>query len=88
MKDSIPIVVSSEMSIKLAARKIKSQFPDVPEGKLMHAIVAGAMSDLLDKNTCSQALSYFKGPMIHAERAGVNPVWIRETMQKCGIPLY
>lgn len=72
---------------RVAMRRIKFQFSGTPEGKLMYAILNGALLDLEDKSHKDQAKYYLNGPMIHAELAGVNPTWIRETLHKCGVVL-
>ena len=82
---------------RLAARKIKPQFPDSAEGQLMFAIVECAIKDFTahkpKKNwgtwyACREsARRYLRGDIASAEICGVSADWISEVIGKCGINL-
>ncbi len=65
-------------------KKIKYQFPDSPEGKLMFGIVQSAIHDLMTANHRRSAILYLTSDIPHAEIAGVNAKWIRDQLRKVG----
>ena len=69
-------------------RTIKPQFIEGPDGRLMYAIVAGAISESVKMKGTDyplQARRYLFGDIIHAELAGVDVEWIKSVMQKYGL---
>lgn len=78
---------------RVACRKILTQFPGFPEGRLMGAIVCGAVIDLVrtsdnqyeHKTLRRRAMAYIAGPMKHAELAGVEPAWIRTVLTQLNV---
>ena len=67
---------------RAAFHKIRSQFPAIPEGQLMGAIINGAIVDLSSTKYRLEAIRYLQGNMIHAEMAGVDADWIRDVLVK------
>lgn len=85
--------VPVDQRAKVACRMIMTQFPSFPEGRLMGAVVCGAITDLnisilSGEETAllrRKAMTYLNGPMKHAELAGVEPEWIRLIMKRVGL---
>ena len=48
----------------------------------MYAIINGAVVDLSSTKYRLEAIRYLQGDMIHAEMAGVDAGWIRDTLVK------
>ena len=67
---------------RAALYKIRSQFPAIPEGQLMCAIINGAIVDLSSTKYRLEAIRYLQGDMVHAEIAGVDAGWIRGVLVK------
>ncbi|MCP5013848.1 MAG: hypothetical protein GY938_01030 [Ketobacter sp.] len=64
----------------MAIKKISAQFPDVPEGRLMAAVICQAVRDAVMKRDDierSRARLYLSGRMEAAEICGVDSDWIR-----------
>lgn len=80
---------------KLISKKIKPQFVDSADGRLMHAIVEQALLDAsrviipdprgkhkkMEGEKIS-AMYYLSHHMVHAEMAGVDSEWIRSIIRK------
>lgn len=75
----------------LVIEKIKYQFPDNPEGRLMFAVIEQALKDLTamkrskekpipDLLIRASAENYLRGPMPHAELVGVSSDWIKRVI--------
>jgi hypothetical protein len=67
---------------RAASKKVSSEFPKSPEGRLMFEIVALAINDLNKVQHRHSAIMYLLGPMPHAEICGVDPDWIRRILIK------
>ena len=65
-------------------RRIGYQFPRCPHGRMMFAIVSEAVRGSQSKipDVRRRERSYLSGYIYHAEVAGVDSQWIRETLQK------
>ena len=72
-----------------AIKKIRTQFGDTPEHKLMFAIVEQAIKDLNSRVICDRksAEQYLKNEIPHAELCGVDSEWVRRVLKKCGTDL-
>jgi len=72
-----------------AIKKIRTQFGDTPEHKLMFAIVEQAIKDLSSKSieVSRSAERHIKNEIPHAELCGVDSEWIRLVLKKCGTDL-
>jgi hypothetical protein len=78
-----------------AIEKLRLQFPATPEGRLMHQVVALAISDLvpgINKHTLrpsrqdtESARDYLRGEIFHAAAAGVDPDYVRYTLFQAGV---
>jgi len=85
--------LSIRRRIDMALRKIEREFPNMPEGKLMFAVVRRAIEDLnpeyeneprrhiVNQRQMNQAARYLRGNGFHAELAGVNPRWIYDIVE-------
>jgi len=78
--------------VRALVRKIGHQFPDKPEARLMLAIFAGALNDLITNQSGyeveaarRQAAEYLSGDIWHAQICGVDPEWIRYQLKTAGI---
>lgn len=80
-----PGIVTPRAYARAAIVKIGKQFPTSPDGKLMFAIVANAILDLLEKSERNEAIRYLRGDMWHANKCGVEPDWIRKVLTECGV---
>ncbi len=86
---------------KTIARKVKCQFPESPEGRLMFSIFECAMLDAyrpINEKETPQAqaenemirrsgLKYLSEDMPHCELAGVSSEWIRRLIHESGLPV-
>jgi len=79
------MMVDKRMCARAAMRRISAQFPNMPEAKLMCAVIGGAVSDLFDNTMRGAAVRYLNGEIKQAEMCGVDSVWVRETLQKAGV---
>lgn len=71
--------------------KIRCQFPDTPEARLMLAVINIALVDLISNRRGTEiernrdnAARYLSGEMWHALVAGVDPEWIRLQLKTAG----
>lgn len=78
--------------VRALVRKIGCQFPDNAEARMMLAIFAGALNDLITNRTGfeveaarRQAAEYLAGSIWHAQICGVDPEWIRYQLKTAGI---
>lgn len=71
--------------------KIRRQFNQQPESRLVFAIVEKAIQDLVNVNVSPldrrSAVQFLTGPMSPVVACGVDPDWIRETAINAGLPL-
>ncbi len=65
---------------------IHEQFPKSPEGKLMFAVIAQAISDIINDFNKQEdridALRYIKKDLIHAEICGIKREWVQKLICK------
>jgi len=78
--------------VRALVRKIGHQFPDKPEARLMLAIFASALNDLITNQrgfeaeaARRKAAEYLMGNIWHAQICGVDPDWIRYQLKTAGI---
>lgn len=74
--------------------KIRCQFPDTPEGRLMLAVINCALSDLLSNRTGLEvernrrnAAHYLAGNIWHAYISGIDAEWIHLQLRRAGVVL-
>lgn len=69
------------------SKKIGYQFPDIPEGRLMFAILRQAIVDLCDRSACVRhaAWRHLSGFMRECEVCGIDQDWVREQIMKAGL---
>ena len=81
-------ITRSEL-LRCAMRRIAAQFPQTPEARLMLAVIQNAVSDTLIRQFRPSAIRFLKGEIWPAMMCGVNPEWIRETLEEvdCFDPL-
>lgn len=80
---------------KLIARKIRPQFGQSAEEKLMFAIFEQALKDAfcspnsnVNVGDTASAQRYLACDMFHARACGVDPEWIRRVIERiAGLPL-
>ena len=68
--------------------KLRSQFPDSPDGRFMFAIVERAILDLTVASEREEAYIYITSPEIpHAEICEISSEWIHRLLLKAGLIL-
>jgi len=70
---------------RAVASKIKCQFPDTTNGRLMFGIVDQAITDLFYIEHRPSAIVYLSGPIEAAAVAGVDPAWIHRLLKQAGL---
>lgn len=69
-----------------ALKKIRTQFPNIPEARLCFAIIHNAVVDLTSKGHRRTAEEYLtRDSIFHAELCGVETSWIQRILRECGI---
>ena len=77
---------------RAVSKKIKFQFPETPEGRLMFAIVDCAITDSIrdvktqtDKTERDAAIAYLSQTIPHCEISGVNSEWVHRIINYAGL---
>ena len=77
------VAVTHRSMMHAALRRISAQFPQLPEARLMLAVIANAICDLSDKSYRKSALSYLRtANYYHAEICGISSAWIHDTLEQ------
>lgn len=86
--------MTPKQKVRRACAKIKTQFTNSGDSRLMYEVIANAIEDAFMKLSVNRTLSnkssarrYLRGEMHHAELAGVDSQWIREVLAKCDLDL-
>jgi len=79
--------LSDTFKVNMAITKLKPAFNKDKYTIFMLSIVEQAIHDLFDDEKHS-ASKYLQSDMIHAELCQVDPQWIREILQQCGIEIH
>jgi len=79
--------------VKAINAKIRPQFHESPQGKLMFGIVASAIEDAFIRSVnhdnaagraSRNAMRYLQSGMVHASLANVDAEWIRDMIERAG----
>lgn len=87
-------MIGTTAAINAVMRRVAAEFPSIPEGAVMAAVVTRAIQDLAVSGDSSEAVylrargaAYLRGEMWHALIAGVEPDYVRRVLRGAGLDI-